>query len=503
MTTETKPTSLLNWNNGLFLGFVILLSFFTYFHNYSYPKAVFWDENYHIASAQKYLHGVYFMEQHPPLGKLLVAMGEKMIHANPRSDQFLGTDYATNFDANFSFAGYRFFSAFLGWWTAALIFLIFLLILRQPVFATLLSFLYIFDNAIIVHVRGAMLEGPLLFFSASMILAYFLIRYFHDRPKVLLWSSIFFGAAFGCVMTTKLLGLVLILLVPFVLWTLRKNRKQLLKFILAAGLSFLFVYIGVWQIHFSLGRTINPQLPDNGYYQASESYKRILTMGLQNSPAAFPAMIRDSWHFVSHYNAGTPRLDLCKTDENGSTYYMWPIGARSINYRWETPDGQLYRYLYLQSNPVVWIGTFVIILVAAGLFIASFLIQGAQKLRYGFDLGAFLLLYVGFFGGISRITRVLYLYHYFLALLFGFVIVCLFFAELQRVGKWTLNESRKLTMLVILAMMIFAGFQFYRPFTYYEPLTKEQVQRRAIIKLWDLSCVGCERTDGLAIPTKN
>ena len=59
----------------LLLGLITALSFFTYFHNYSTPQAFFWDENYHVASAQKYLNGVFFMEQHPPLGKLLIAAG--------------------------------------------------------------------------------------------------------------------------------------------------------------------------------------------------------------------------------------------------------------------------------------------------------------------------------------------------------------------------------------------------------------------------------------------
>lgn len=489
-------------HSAIFFGFVILLSFFTYFNNYAYPKAVFWDENYHIASAQKYLNGVHFMEQHPPLGKLLVAFGEKILHPNAANNQYLDTDYATNFPEDFSFAGYRFFSALLSWWVAPLLFLIFLLILRQPVFAALLSFLYIFDNAIIVHVRGAMLEGPLLFFSTTMILAYFLLARSRDDRKKLLWNSMFFGAAFACVMTTKVLGLVLIILVPAVLWILRKNKKSLITFCLAAGGAFLVVYVSVWQIHFSLGKEIRPDLPYNGYYHISDAHKKILENQSQGSLMNFPVQIADAWDYVSHYNGGTPKLDLCKADENGSPFYFWPLGGRSINYRWETPDSTVYRYLYLQSNPVVWISTFLIVLLALGMFLSTYLAEGAKKLKNHYHLGVFLLLYIGFFVGVSRITRVLYLYHYFLALLFAFVIVALFFDELTRIGKFAINESRKLTILVIFSMLIFTSFQYYRPFTYYQPLTKEQVERRAILRIWDLSPVGGGRTNLLANPIK-
>jgi dolichyl-phosphate-mannose--protein O-mannosyl transferase len=164
------------WHVLLFLGLVLALSYLTYFHRYWNPPNVFWDENYHIASAQKYLHNVYFMEQHPPLGKLLVALGEKIFHPNLQTDQFLGTDYGNNFDG-FSFVGYRFFSALLSWWTAPLLFLIFLTLLRNPLHSALLSFLYIFDNAMIVHMRGAMLEGPLIFFCALTILFFLLFLF--------------------------------------------------------------------------------------------------------------------------------------------------------------------------------------------------------------------------------------------------------------------------------------------------------------------------------------
>src|SRR3989339_2026526 len=77
---------------------VLAFSYFSYFKNYDYPPAVFWDENYHIASAQKYLTGVMFMETHPPLGKFFVALGEYLIHPNSNIApmelfKFTQTDY--------------------------------------------------------------------------------------------------------------------------------------------------------------------------------------------------------------------------------------------------------------------------------------------------------------------------------------------------------------------------------------------------------------------------
>ncbi|MDD4319421.1 MAG: phospholipid carrier-dependent glycosyltransferase, partial [Candidatus Peribacteraceae bacterium] len=351
MHTSTDRSPLFHKQTVVFLAFVLFLSFLTYFFRYTEPPRVFWDENYHIASAQKYLNGVYFMEQHPPLGKLLIALGEKLLSPNERTDQFLGTDYAADFSDDFSFAGYRLFSALLGWLTAPLLFLIFLYITRNSLFAALLSFLYIFDNALLVHIRGAMLEGPLMFFCALMVLAYFLLLEYGERPRRFAWLSLLFGVSFGLVATTKLFGLAMILFLPAYLYTLLPHWKRIAKATALFSVGFLAVYCSVWYIHFALGKTIQPTLPDNGFYQASDAYKTVIAEGRTASLLAFPVMLRDSIRYVPFYNRGAPRLDLCKADENGSPFYLWPLGARSINYRWETPDGTEYRYLYLQSNP--------------------------------------------------------------------------------------------------------------------------------------------------------
>lgn len=485
------------WVAGLFIA---ILSFFTYVHNFSTPQALFWDENYHIASAQKYINGVFFMEPHPPLGKLVIALGEKLFDFNAVDDSFIGTDYATNPPAGFSFTGYRFFPVMLAWWTAIVLYGIFLLLTKKPLWATLLSFLYVFDNALIVHQRAAMLESTMLFFSALTILAFLLLRTMADRPRLFLWISALFGVSFACLMTTKVFGLIFILLIPFLLYELQDRKELWWKFLCMAGGSFLIVYAAIWQIHFTLGSRIVPELPDQGYYQASQEYKAILAQGANGSPFAFPVMLRDSLAFVSHYQKGVPRLDLCKSDENGSPWYFWPVGARAINYRWETPDGQGYRYLFLQVNPVVWAIAFGGVLLSALLLLASFLLPVEHAPRARNLLLAFLTLYVCYLAAISRIDRVMYLYHYFLPLLFSFLLFTLSFLEIERIGSWKFNQERRTALLLLLGVGIFLSFEFYRPLTYYTALSDKAFERRDLLRLWDLHCVRCIRDNPLVIP---
>jgi dolichyl-phosphate-mannose-protein mannosyltransferase len=260
----TSPRKLFSTETWVFLCFVTFLGFLTFFYRYQEPARVFWDENYHIASAQKYLNGVFFMEQHPPLGKLLIALGEKIFHPNENTDAYITTDYATKIPDTFSYVGYRFFSALLGWWTVPIFFLILLLITRNGLFAALLSFFYIFDNALIVHMRGAMLEGPLMFFCALVVLSFFLLLEYHHDRRSLTWLSLLFGASFGLALTTKLFSLILILLLPALLLKFLPNWKKILKCTGLFLVGFAVVYITVWQIHFSLGSRIVSQLPDDG-----------------------------------------------------------------------------------------------------------------------------------------------------------------------------------------------------------------------------------------------
>lgn len=483
--------SLFMWETLFFLAFVLLISYFTYVFHYTEPQALYWDENYFIASAQKYLNGTFFMEPHPPLGKLLITLGEKIINANPIDNQFIGTDYASDLPEGFSFKGYRLFPVLLAWLSAPLVFLNFLLLTRRHLFALPLSFLYLFDNALIVHLRGTMLDSTMLFFVLLTTLAFLLLLEWEYIPRRFFGSSLLFGFALGATAVTKVLGLVVLLFLPALLYYFWPDWRKFLRFAATASIAFLIVYIGVWHTHFSLASTINPALPDGGYYQASKEYKQILAEGRNSSLLSFPIMLRDSWHFLSHYEAGVPRLDLCKADENGSPYFFWPFGARSINYRWETPDSEHYQYLYLQSNPIIWaVGLLGIVLSGSLLLCALFT---GLRLRQGFLLTTFLGMYIAYMLVMSQLDRVMYLYHYFIPLLLSFFLFGISLIEIRRFGRWMLDDQCKVFLLCGMGLLAFLSFQFYRPLTYYEPLTDAEMQRRSILPLWDLRCVNCEK----------
>ena len=515
MSRAPKRTSWVHCLHNKALGFgllVLLLSFFTYFWNYTNPPYLYWDENYHISSAQKYLNGVFFMEPHPPLGKLMIAAGEWIMQMNEESDTFIGTDYAKELPTGFSFLGYRFFPALLGWLTAPLLYLIFLAITRKPLWAVFFSFLYVFDNALITHSRAAMLDSTMLFFIVLMIALYYgLLEWKEYRHRFPL-CSLLFGATFGCLMTTKALGLIMVLFFPLVLLHLRTKKaalinirpstfdtKKILPFLALSVGAFLVVYGAVWHLHFSLGKQVVDSLPDNGYYKASEPYKNLIDAGKTH----FPVMLADNLRFLGHYAKGVPTLNLCKEDENGSPFFFWPLGARSISYRWETPNGGVYKYIYLQVNPVVWGLSLIGLLLAFALLVSQWVSDKKGALTYGNDILIWFSLWLAYMIAVSQIDRVMYLYHYFIPLLFSFILFAYIFLELKQLGSLKLTENKKQWILLGCATLMFVSFHFYRPLTYYEPISDTAFNRRALFPLWDLECVHCDRRGLIATPLPN
>ncbi|MEM3500727.1 MAG: phospholipid carrier-dependent glycosyltransferase, partial [Candidatus Woesearchaeota archaeon] len=77
----------------VFILILMIISFFVFVYNYWTPSALFWDENYFLPAAEKYIKKVFFMEPHPPLGKMFIAAGEIIINPNKNinKDYFLTT----------------------------------------------------------------------------------------------------------------------------------------------------------------------------------------------------------------------------------------------------------------------------------------------------------------------------------------------------------------------------------------------------------------------------
>ena len=475
----------MNKRSFLLLFFLLLLGFFTYFYNYWNPPKQFWDENYHIASAQKYLDRVMFMEPHPPLGKMLIALGEVLLHPNNNIDKssFDRTDYIKHFPKGMSFAGYRLFPALFAWFNVALFFLILYELTKNDLLAFFGSFLYLFDNALIVHSRAAMLESIQLFFIFGAIW-WFVKKY--DKPKSLK-DYLILGVWSGLAIAVKANSAIVLLLL--FLWLLKDIRTIGIKLKEVAGagvyaLGAAAIFLGVFYLHFALGQKI----VDHRTYAASPKYQQIIKNHQTANPANFLVMLRDNLKYMENYEKGVPKLNLCKPGENGSLFIGWPLGIKAINYRWEKHGSQV-QYVYLQGNPVTWMLGLIGVVLSVVLVLAVWIFGLPIKNRRTFEfIASFTFIYISYMIAVGQIPRVMYLYHYFIPLTISYIlaVMVLYYLFEEQIPKGDKIVWGSITLIA--AAIIFAWW-FYSPFTYYKPLNTEQFNKRVWFDYWQLKAV--------------
>jgi dolichyl-phosphate-mannose-protein mannosyltransferase len=469
-------------------------SFMTFYH---LPYHLFWDENYYLTAVQKYSEGTAFFESHPPLGKLIIALGEAIFAPNKGLDchEFTETEKIDSIPKGYSFIGVRFFPVLFAVMGAALFFMIMYKLLGRAFYAFIFSALYIFENAWIVHSRGAMLDGIQFFFILGALL-YFICLIEKKRPIRILEYCIL-ACISGLALAVKVNGAFIFILFPILFiyeyrreirqhW-LRQNRVfwyTLAKKTLAAMAGLAGVIFIVFMIHFSLGN----HLPSKLKQKFSPEYRSILAKGGTGNPFNFPIMFRDYFAYMSKYHDTVPKFNKYSESDNGSRPLTWPLGEKSIRYRYAKKDGRT-SYLYLQGNPVIWFSGLI------GLGFAFVLIMGRvffklpiTNTRLFWYIVFFFGLYVAYMASMLRIDRVMYLYHYFIPLFFSLFIAALIFAYFFH-KKMEESNRVLITACWIYFAEIIICYAFFMPLTYYFPLSTREFLQRTWLNIWELKYV--------------
>ena len=462
---------------------------------------MFWDENYHIASAQKHIDGVMYMEPHPPLGKMLMALGEIAFGDNNNIDKskMLVTDYLTGNDvpANLKFTGYRWPSVVMMALGALFFFGILHRITRLPWLAATFSSLIIFDNALVMHSRSAMLEGIQLFFILAAI--YYFVRivtqFLYQQKSILLKHYALLGLLIGLAVSVKVNAFILLLLFVVLFgvdqWAAIKKwqwQKIISRLFLTAPVgagAVAFTFFAIFYLHIGMGQTIK----QDRTYKASAEYQQQIHAGNTWSPKTFLIGMRDNWKYMSEYAGGVPSLDYCKADENGSYAMGWPLSSRTISYRWskDVVNGETEVYFnYLIGNPIIWLSVLAGIILSSALILGRFVYNTPIKDQTLFGWICFFTgLYLSYMIAILQIERVMYLYHYFIPLIFGALNLSLLINYIYRDELLKLNRHTLINLGIFIALVI-AIFAFFAPFTYSLGLTEDEFALRNWFQFWHL-----------------
>ena len=479
---------------------ILVVSFGIYFPHYGSPQAMFWDENYHVPNAQKYIDGVMYMEPHPPLGKLLMAVGEVWFGDNEKVNKqaLLGTDYLTGDAAppEMTYKGYRWPSVVMMAFSVLFFYGIINRITQRAWLAAAFTSLVIFDNALVIHARAVHLDGIQLFFILAEL--YFFTRIVTSGKPIRLRDYVLLGTFIGLATSVKVTSAIELLLLAMLFgvdqwsnikqWNWQALIKRLAVTVPAGVLPAAAVFFAVFYIHIGLG----DKIIDNRTYKASPEYLNQIRMGETWSLKTFSLGMRDNWKFMSEYADGVPRLDECKADENGSYAMNWPLSSKTISYRWDknTVDGKtVTQYKYLIGNPIVWFSIVGGIILSLGLIISRYIYNNPvkdEKLFYW--ILAFTGLYVSYMVAILQIERVMYLYHYFIPLIFGAINLALIYTYIYR-DEVIANNKHTIINTALFATLVIAVFAFFSPFTYGFGLTEDQFELRNWFSFWKLQVV--------------
>jgi dolichyl-phosphate-mannose-protein mannosyltransferase len=383
-----------------------ILALITRFWGLFSPRAVVWDEVHYEQFAGAYFTGNYYVDVHPPLGKLFFAAAARLLGIS--SGVLASAQPAPLLRVLPALAG-------------ALIIPLIYLLLRElgsgRRTATFGALLLLVDNAMLVESRLILPDMILLFFGMLAVLAYANARTSAGRMR-LMWVAIS-AAAGGIALSIKWTGLSALALIGLV-WVVEgvRDHHGKLRALVAEGVLFIVIpiaiYFGSFAVHFTLlphGRRLSDPI------MSAESRAIVKSAGIKplvdtTPPPSFAKSLIDLNKQMQAINAAWAYTE----HPAASKWYTWPIAKHSIGY-WDEDenDAGTQRWVILFANPIVWWG---VMFASIGIIVA--LIRGAAALApKRAVLAALGVGYLGNFVPFAFIHRPMFLYHYLFALVYS------------------------------------------------------------------------------------
>ena len=486
---------------------VLFISYFTYFDGYNKPSEALFDEHYYLMQAERYIHKIVFFDVNPPLGKMVIALGEKIFNLNKNVDMQKqlekGFLYLEDID-DFFIDGLRFFPALLGFFNGLLVFLVFYGLSKNRFLSLMFSSFYLFENSSIVQFRTAMLDSTLVFFSLITIL-YFIYLY-EKNDKGTLVNYLMLGVFTGLATFTKMVGFILVLLLFFLLseefkiFEQGKLIRSLGKILRRTGsyvLGLCVVGLTVYYVHIALGAHVYEDSSNavgiNGVrIGASAKYTQMINNGDIYNPLKLYVPLKDYFNHIRKSQSLLPKL-TDKTSEIGSRPIGWPIGIKNISYAFDpdTESSNKWWYINFQGNPVNWSLGLIAILISIGLIsVRSFSRSRISNVRIYKYIVIFTSLYIGYMLGVISLglQRVLYIHTYLLPLFFSFILFFLLFNYVFE--KYIIEKDKilKLSVILLIAQIVYVYF-CVSPVTYAKPITYLDCEKTRLVSFWEDNCI--------------
>jgi dolichyl-phosphate-mannose-protein mannosyltransferase len=442
------------WNQRSALLIVAVVSISVHFAFFGHPSSLVFDEVHFSRFVSAYSTGEYYFDIHPPFGKLLISGFSSLFGAG-------AIDMAFQINTPFQGGEYlvmRFLPSLSGAIIPLLVFLI-LYRLGTPLVAALFGgLLACLDNALLVQTRSIFLDGFLISFSLGSFLAYLNFRKNRALPWLVL-CGLLAGAAIG-IKWTGGTALALPLIWEAVDAWKTRNKDVLWRWLGTSALLTtlaLVVYLAAFIVHFTL---LDKSGPGDAFH--SPAFQKTLDGNpLESAPDVASAGLVEK---IVELNLRmfTANRDLTATHSYSSPWFTWPVMARPIFY-WNNGDQRIY----LTGNPVIWWGT----TLAIGLLLVWFFIQ---KRRHETTTTVLLSAWALNFLPFIFIGRVMFLYHYLPALMYGLILTVYLVSQTERKVLW----------LSLASGLALVSFLWFAPLSYGLSLDVEGLQARQWFDTW-------------------
>ena len=271
----------------VFLGIGMGLLAFLYGYRLGFPPVTYFDEVYHVPEARRILALSDYKDlSHPPLGKLLIALGIRL---------FGDRSWA-----------WRFFPCIAGLATVVVIYFLAKRLTGNPRLSFFAGFLYAFDCISLTQARIAMLNAAALLFMLSSLLCFLLYAQSKEgsRPKAMILSGIFLGLA----LATKLVSLMILGVMIFLWLKAWRGEKEKSKFLKETFLFWILLPLAIYFASYSFFFLIKGKtLRDIWNAQTAMIYYHTHLKARHTYSSkwwTWPLMIRPIWYFFKREGGG-------------------------------------------------------------------------------------------------------------------------------------------------------------------------------------------------------
>lgn len=373
----------------------------------SFPGETVFDEVYFPKMASQYLAGEAFFDIHPPLGKLIIALGEMMFGNTTIGWRIMPL-----------LAGLALLPA--SYWTMMQLF-------DNRKMALVSVFLLSIEGLFIVYARTGLMDGFIALFGILAI--GFCWRFVKKRlAGDLAWGTMIATGFFaGLALAVKWIGAGFLPLAAIaVLIVLVVSKKR----------NFQFSDFFIWFIAFAVIPFLLYTLPFLANWQ-TDFWNQFFTWHKQ------------SWDYNVHLDATHPYA---------SKWWSWPFLTRPIWFYYKVVESKIIGVDGI-GNPIVWWGTTLGIVFTLLTTAYTFLVWNRKdsqviERRYFWPVLFLLAGWAAFYLPWTVIGRVLFLYHYMSSYLFALLLAS-FWLGLAFEGKWN-----KVWVVALLAVASIVGLYF-------------------------------------------